>query len=601
MEKIVILDCGGQYAHLIGNRIRRLQVYSEIKPNQTKASELKDYQGIIISGGPQAVYLDDSPQVDPAIFELGIPILGICYGHQLIIHTLKGKVGKSTGKEYGSTIIHKISDQTPLIFSELKHEEKVWMSHGDEVLQLPSDFTAIYNSKNCKIAAYANEKKHIYGIQFHAEVTHTPHGMTIFDNFLNICGIKRSWTLDNFLQEETDRIKQQVGDKKVFLLTSGGVDSSVAFLMLSKILGKDRVYGLFVDTGLMRKNERLEVKTSMTELGFANLHIAEKSNTFLEALKNKFEPEQKRQIIGDLFLDIQREYSNKLNLNPAEWLIGQGTIYPDTIESGGTKHAAKIKTHHNRVPQIEELIKQGLIIEPLKDLYKDEIRELGLKLGLPSELVWRHPFPGPGLGVRILCSDKPEIIPNATEIENKINQQFQILNKILPIKSVGVQGDSRTYRHPVSIFLNNQDINWENLEKVSTEITNQYPDINRVLLCLSHSKSPIEITTLNRDITADRVKVLQEIDAIVMKLMRKFKLLRHIWQFPVVLLPLSNDQNKESIVLRPVCSEEAMTANFTHLEPDFLHQLREEIIQTKLVSMLFFDLTNKPPGTIEWE
>lgn len=602
MDTIIVLDCGGQYAHLIANRIRRLNVYSEIRTNDVKAHELKGAKGIIISGGPECVLEPDSPTIDPGVFDLGIPVLGICYGHQLMAHILGGRIEAGQGKEYGLTEIIETEKDRPKIFEDLQEKETVYMNHGDEVSEAPEGFKLYFKTAKIKNAAMVNEDKKFYSVQFHPEVTHTPCGMKIFDQFLNICEVKREWDINSFLVEEMRKIKEQVGDKKVFLLTSGGVDSTVAFLLLSKSLGKDNVYGLFVDTGLMRKEEEKEIEQNMkVELGFDNLHIAHKAEAYYEALKDKYEPEEKRKIIGDLFLDISDEVSKELNLNPDEWLLGQGTIYPDTIESGGTKHASKIKTHHNRVEQIEKLIEQGLMVEPLKELYKDEVRELGVRMGLHEDMVWRHPFPGPGLGVRMLCVKEPDVLENASDLESKIQEEWALESRVLSVKSVGVQGDARSYRHPLAVFHDIESKSWEEWEKIATSVANTHHDVNRVILCASQSRIPETLEVLPRYITGERVEVLQEVDAIVMKIIKKSGWLRDIWQFPVVLLPVSLDGKKESIILRPVNSEEAMTANFTKLSLNIVKEIVDQVMGSGLVSGVFYDITNKPPGTIEWE
>lgn len=425
MKKITILDFGGQYAHLIGTRLRKLGCYSEIKETDTPARELRDSSGIIFSGGPQSVYDLNSPTVDPAVFELGIPILGICYGHQLMNHLLGGKVEAGKVKEYGLAKIKAVSN-SPFL-KKIDSQSVVWMSHGDEVTRLAEGFELIASSDDCQNAAVADEKRKFYGVQFHPEVTHSHQGNQFLSNFIEICGASGTWSLDNFLEKEIHKIKEQVGDKKVFMLVSGGVDSTVAFALLEKALGKSKVYGLFVDTGLMRYQERTEVETALKSIGFDNLHIEERANDFLTALKGKTEPEEKRKIIGDMFLTVQQEVSTRLKLNPAEWLLGQGTIYPDTIETGGTKNADKIKTHHNRVEAIQKLIEEGKVIEPLAELYKDEVRVIGEMLGLPHAMVWRHPFPGPGLGVRILCSaQSEEISDELKQAEKEINQYLSL-------------------------------------------------------------------------------------------------------------------------------------------------------------------------------
>lgn len=421
MKKIAILDFGGQYAHLIGTRLRKLGTFSEIRDSETPAEELKNYSGIILSGGPQSVYEKNSPTINPEILDLGIPVLGICYGHQLMSYKLGGEVKPGKVKEYGIAEFNKVKE-SPL-FKNINFPTTVWMSHGDEVKKMAEGFEIIGSSKDCQAVAIADEKRKFYGVQFHPEVTHSKQGNQFLANFLEICDAQNTWSLENYLEKSLKEIKEKVGEKNVFMLVSGGVDSTVAFALLEKALGKNKVFGLFVDTGLMRYGERDEVEKALKSLGFDNLHIEARGKDFLEALKGQTEPEAKRKIIGDLFLKVQAEVSAKLELNPDEWMLGQGTIYPDTIETGGTKNADKIKTHHNRVEAIQKLIEEGKVIEPLQDLYKDEVREIGEMLGLPHEMVWRHPFPGPGLGVRILCSGKSEkISAELQEAEKRINE-----------------------------------------------------------------------------------------------------------------------------------------------------------------------------------
>lgn len=600
MEKIAVLDFGGQYAHLIANRVRRLNVYSEILDPETSASDLKGYKGIIFSGGPQSVYDKDSVKADPAILDLGVPILGICYGHQLLAQMQGAEVKhEPESREYGMADVE--VKKAEGLFAGLDAKEPVWMSHGDSVTELPPGYEVIGSTKSGEWAALANFEKNFYGTQFHLEVTHTKNGMTMLDNFLNLCGVKREWSIDQFIADEIEAIKEKVGDKKVFMMVSGGVDSTVAFVLLDKALGPDRVYGLFVDTGLLRKNERGEVERSLKEAGFENLHVKDASETYFQALEGIYDPEAKRKIIGDLFLKVQAKVVEELGLNPDNWLLGQGTIYPDTIESGGTRHAAVIKTHHNRVAQIEQLIKEGKVIEPLAQLYKDEVRAVGEKLGLPEHLVWRHPFPGPGLGVRCLCAQEEKYPHNHSLLEDKIDEELKAKGMecwVLPIQSVGVQGDFRTYKNPLAII---GDSTMEELEHVATDLINRHEDINRVLWTMH----PANIDTLKVEkvfITPERIKLLQEADAVVDGFIHEKGLNHDIWQFPTVLIPLSvNLDFGESIVLRPVESEEAMTANFYHMDPALLKELTERLIKIEGVTAVFYDITNKPPGTIEWE
>ncbi len=608
-QKIAVLDFGGQYAHLIANRVRRLGVYSEIFDPEVSIDQLKGYKGIILSGGPMSVYAE-GPTCDPTIFELGIPILGICYGHQLMQHLLGGKVvpGERGETEYGLADI-KIIQKNDL-FERLGETSRVWMSHGDTVEVMAEGFCEAGQTNDCMNSSLFDVKRHFYGVQFHPEVTHSLDGMQMLDNFLNICEVAKDWSIDEFIENEIKSIQCKVGDKKVFLLCSGGVDSTVAFALLEKALGKERVYGLLVDTGLMRLNEASWVKERLNKAGFTNLHVAERGDLFLSKLAGKTDPEEKRKIIGDLFWQVKEEVAENLKLNPNEWMMGQGTIYPDTIETGGTKHADTIKTHHNRVDLVQEMIAAGKVIEPLAQLYKDEVRDLGEKLGLPKKLVWRQPFPGPGLGVRILCVDQGDLNHVKDfgdlnkQITHKIQQDFDLSDikvVVLPVKSVGVQGDGRTYRHPAVISTRCRD--WEVLEKISTAITNQFFEVNRVVLSLTqHSSFNTHHFALKKcDISQNRVKILQVTDDLVSEIMKKSDDDFDIWQFPVVLLPVGTEEGKESIVLRPIVSTEAMTASFARIDWAILDEITSKILESNHLSHVFYDLTHKPPGTIEWE
>lgn len=608
-DKIAVLDFGGQYAHLIANRIRRLGVYSEIFEPEVDISQLKDYKGIILSGGPMSVY-SDGPTCDKALFELGVPVFGICYGHQLMQYLLGGKVvrGGEGETEYGLADVKIIEEKA--VFKGLSGTTRVWMSHGDTVQQMAEGFVEAGQTSDCINSALFDVNRRFYGVQFHPEVTHSVDGMKMLDNFLDICEVDRTWSIEEFIQEEIAAIKKKVSDKKVFLLCSGGVDSTVAFALLEKALGKERVYGLLVDTGLMRQDEAKWVKEALNNAGFTNLHVADKGDLFLSRLKGKTDPEEKRKIIGDLFLEVKEEVAAALNLNPDEWIMGQGTIYPDTIETGGTKHADTIKTHHNRVDVIQEMIAAGKVIEPLTQLYKDEVRQLGEELGLPHDLVWRQPFPGPGLGVRILCAKEEEVqhLPDFSALNEKVTAYLQKEFKeylteavVLPIKSVGVQGDNRTYRHPALLFTDCR--NWDILEKMSTAITNRFAEINRVVLSLA-DHSPLTTHHFGLkicDLSKERVRLLQSADHVVTKVMSASVDNFGIWQFPVVLVPMSTKSGKESIVLRPIVSTEAMTASFARIDWHLLDEITHDLLLNEAITDVFYDLTHKPPGTIEWE
>jgi GMP synthase (glutamine-hydrolysing) len=605
MDKIAILDFGSQFAHLLANRIRRLGVYSEILDPQTPLDQLKSYKALILSGGPASVNAPDAPSVDPAIFDLGLPILGVCYGHQLILHLLGGTVQKGTVGEYGPTTF--TVQKSESILSKLQPGDyPVYASHFDTVSALPEGFEVLGSTPDDPLSATQNLSRRIYTLQFHPEVTHSACGMDILDAFVDITGAKREWSIDKFISAEIEAIHSKVGDKKVFLMISGGVDSSVAYVLLAKALGAERIYALYVDTGFMRKNETFEIQAFLTAAGVPRLHVYDAKADFFGALEGVTEPEQKRKIIGDKFLEIQRRVVTEQGLNPEEWLLGQGTIYPDTIESGGTKNADKIKTHHNRVPEVEAMIREGKVIEPLKELYKDEVRMVGEKLGLPHAMVQRHPFPGPGLAVRCLCENAEQAALSNSQNSTELNARLSAAAgpytaTVLPVKSVGVQGDERTYRHPVVL---EGPHDWSTLRELSPKLTNSFREINRVLMCVATSENrPLQSAKLHAaTLTPDRIALLQEADKLVMEAVLKIDQEKLVWQCPTVLLPLSiNGIGTESLVLRPISSTDVMTANFTELPWHDIQELGKKLLALPGISAVFYDVTNKPPATIEWE
>jgi GMP synthase (glutamine-hydrolysing) len=606
MEKqIVIVDFGSQYTHLIARNIRELGVLAKIYHEEDlEIKKLPEFaSGIILSGGPQSVYEKDSLKIDKEIFELEIPVLGICYGHQLMAHLLGGEVQKGTLGEYGKAELEIVEEST--VFQEVPGETQVWMSHGDAVISAPKGFQVVGRTEDCKIVAMANERRKLFGLQFHPEVMHSLEGKKIIENFvLSVCAAKKNWGITQVEKETEEKIKKQVGDKKVFILISGGVDSNVSFAFLTKILEKERVKGLYIDTGFMREGESERIKKRFEEIGADNIDFVDAEKTFFKKLERIFDPEEKRKIIGQTFLDIKDDLIDKIGLNSEEWLLGQGTIYPDTIESGDSKNSQTIKTHHNRVDAIAKMIKEGLVIEPIVDLYKDEVRKLGKLLGLPDELVNRHPFPGPGLAIRCLCWEedlgedfevvKKQIAPKVTEKVGGDN--FEILS----VKSVGVQGDGRTYAHPLVVW---GEEDWEKLDEISLSVTNSMKEINRVvLLCGSRDEKKV-FKTPSRDLwlTSERIKILREIDGIVNETIREENIYDQIDQFPVVLLPVCDDKGRESIVLRPINTRDFMTLSFYQMERSVLEKITGQIIKTGKVAHVFYDITNKPPGTTEWE
>lgn len=505
MDTVIVLDFGGQYAHLITRRIRDLGVYSEILPYDVEIERLrkKNPKAFILSGGPGSIYEKDDPRLNKKFFQFikenTIPVLGICYGHHLIIDAFGGKVQFKEKKEYGKAILSILKKK--LIFDYLNEEEIVWMSHGDQVITLPEGFEVLAKTETCPIAAYANERESLYGVQFHPEVVNTPNGTKILENFIfKIAQCKKEWKVEGLIDKLISDIIEKVGENnKVILGLSGGVDSSVVAVLLHRAIG-DRLHSVFVNNGLLRKNEEIEVqKTFKNQLKFKNFHYIDAEELFLSKLKNVEDPEEKRRIIGHTFIDVfERKMVELEKIEPNIRFLAQGTIYPDRVETSATsKVSARIKSHHNVT--LPEKMKLD-VIEPLKDLYKDEVRRIGIKLGIPNEIILRHPFPGPGLAVRIVGpvnKAKLDILREADEIlideirkAGIYNDLWQVFCVFLPLKTVGVMGDFRTYEYICAIravesidvmTANFAKLDWDLLERIGSRIINEVKGINRVV------------------------------------------------------------------------------------------------------------------------
>jgi len=596
MQKIVIVDFGGQYTHLIARRIRNLGVFSEISnPEDLKIDS--DIIGLIFSGGPKSVVSSDAFRLDVDLNSINIPILGICYGHQLLNLMLGGKVESGLSKEYGFT--HITCQKESILFKGITGQQQVWMSHGDHVKILPANCRVTAASTNIRIAAFESLDGMFFGVQFHPEVTHTLMGMKMLDNFVSQCTDTRDWKAENYVGYLISKVQRLSENKNLILLLSGGVDSLVTLELCARALDSSRVFSIHVDTGLMRKNESSEIMNHFRNLGYTNLKIIEAEEVFLSQLSGIIDPEKKRAIIGKLFVDLVHKELNEKIDRENNWMLVQGTIYPDTIESGDTDKSAKIKTHHNRVKEIEQLIEQGRVIEPISELYKDEVRSLGLQLNLPEDLVQRQPFPGPGLAIRLLASDGIHKDTKYDLEEEKLKDiliDYELKGFILPVKSVGVQGDFRTYNHPAVIWNNGHKIiSWRLLRKVSSELVNNLRTVNRV--CFSSLPLKEKPTLTKNLITKENLNELRDIDAFF-----RFETghLTEIWQMPVISLPLTDEFGKV-FVIRPVSSQDAMTADFYEMDFNLLKNLTS-IARVRFRSgRVYYDITSKPPGTIEWE
>ena len=617
MEKLAILDCGGQYTKVIDRRVRELGVKSDILPINVKAEELQEYQSIILSGGPNNISDKQRLSFDEKIFELGKPILGICYGMQLMSDHFGGIIDSNIVKEYGQNEIW--VDTTMPIFDGMAETQKVLMSHGDTVKNVPNGFKVIGKSGEA-IAAIGNEEKRMYGLQFHPEVDLTEEGMKILENFIRkVAKYQDFYALDDRIETSIKMIKEKVGDNKVVVLVSGGVDSAVTAALLVKALDSDNVYAIHIDSGFMRKNESDVICENLKKLGLKNL-IRENAkdiffNTVVEVegkkigpLVDTIDPETKRQIIGEIFIRIANNVIERLGLDPEHTFIAQGTLRPDLIESGNPEisgFAHKIKTHHNDVAIVREARKKGLIVETNSDWHKDEVRKVARMLGLEESIASRQPFPGPGLAIRLLCHDKNEEVVITQEEVDKINA---IVNpkgekaQIIPIKSVGVQGDARSYRNLGILYGNGMDFDWNNVTTVAKQVTDSINTINRIGYILNVKDVNQKIECFDMKINDECVDLLRELDKIVTSNLEGSK----VNQTFAVLLPIGITK-KYSVAIRTFVTNDFMTGRpgiiGTEVDKSMIEKAVKEIEDnfSDKIEFVIYDVTSKPPATCEWQ
>ena len=617
MEKLAILDCGGQYTKVIDRRVRELGVKSDIFPINVKAEKLKDYKSIILSGGPNSISNDERLKFDERIFELGKPILGICYGMQLMSDYYKGVIDNNVVKEYGQNEIW--IDNTVPIFKDMSEKQKVLMSHGDTVKIAPEGFKIIGKSGEAIVAIGKIEKK-MYGLQFHPEVDLTVEGTKILENFIRIVAKYQDvYALDDRIETSIKMIKEKVKDNKVVVLVSGGVDSAVTAALLTKALNPENVYAIHIDSGFMRKNESDIICENLKKLGLKNL-IRENAkdyffNTVVEIdgkkigpLVDTVDPETKRQIIGELFIKVANNVIERLGLDPENTFIAQGTLRPDLIESGNpdiSGFAHKIKTHHNDVEIVRKARKKGLIVETNSDWHKDEVRKVARMLGLEESIASRQPFPGPGLAIRLICHNKEEEV---TITEDEIKELDEIMNftgeqaQIIPIKSVGVQGDCRSYKNLGIVYGNGLNFDWNNVTKLAKKITDSINTINRIAYILNSNHINKPIKCFNMKINDECVELLRELDSIVTSNLEGSK----VSQTFAVLVPIGITK-KYSVVIRTFVTNDFMTGRpgeiGTEVDKHNIENIINEIENRfhDKIEFVMYDVTSKPPATCEWQ
>jgi GMP synthase (glutamine-hydrolysing) len=615
-NRVAILDAGAQYGKVIDRRVRNLSVESDILPIDTPLEELQSYGAYIISGGPESVYDPKAPKPDARVLHSGRPILGICYGLQLINQEYGGTIEKKDTREDGQFAV--TIDPSSLLFSDLKKSQRVLLTHGDSISEIAPGFSEIAMSDGI-VAAMADENRKIYGVQFHPEVDLTENGNEMLSNFLfKIAKLKADFTIKDRLQEAITYIKKETGERQVLAFASGGVDSTVLSALLGLAFPNEQVHVVHVNTGFMRHNESEAVRVALEEVGI-KMHVIDASDTFYNAhtkingkltppLHEVTDPEVKRAIIGDTFMKVMEQVVNDLKLDPKNTVLAQGTLRPDLIESAShlaSSKAAVIKTHHNDTQLVRKLRAKGRVIEPLKDYHKDEVRELGTMLGLPQELVWRQPFPGPGLAIRLLCAKKPYMTEDFEIIEKQLKkfEDQDMSAHLLPVRTVGVQGDGRSYSYLAALSGN---ASWEKLFTKAREIPKKIHNINRVVYVFGD-----KLDGHVREITPtypepEAVRQLRLADMHVNNILRKYSLTESLSQVPVVSFPVSfGEKGKRSIGIRTFITNDFMTGvpavPGKQIPLEALELMVKKVLTVPGIGRVAYDLTSKPPGTTEWE
>ena len=640
-QKIVVLDFDSQHAHKITKALRLLGYHAEIQQPTVSIESLKGAAGIIFSDGPGLGFEKTKINFNEEILSLEIPILGIGYGHQFLVHLYGGLVGKALIGEFGHALLNQnLTTYSPLLL-DVEETASVAMAHQDEVLELPQGFEVVASTKVCKYAAVQDLNQGRFGFQCNIEAKETECGTAILENFARFCGMEKNWDQDIVLELMLAKIRFTAKDKKVLIFLSGGVDSTVAFTLLNKSLGQKRVLGIHIDNGFLRKNESMAIATRYRNFGFTNFVVANAAESFLKVMGKETDPKQKRLLEAAYFRHVRDKMMGKLGLNEEEWLVAVNSLYSDNRSYLDTNGANTISASTKKSFGVQALMDKGAIIEPLKELYRDEVRELGRKMGLQDEMAHRHPFPEPGLAINVLCStgelsyqEQSQLSQTQVKVLNLINKEGMqsTTATLLPVKAAGIKNGKNVFNFPVVLSFdstgpknwlsilqatdnqagstelaeNKKDVPWYHiprwrvLERVSSFITDSLDEVNRVVVKL-YQRPGSDLRLQEGYCDKARLDQTREVDSIVLEELKRFGWYEEIFQHLTINLPYASRPDHCSIVLRPVDSEDVITGNFSHMHHEVLDAIMERLVQLPFVDAVYYDITNKPPAKFGWE